>query len=131
MLFRYLGRIVHMLCGGVMIGLAADPFIRKDTGPLPPVDPRLAITVVILILVSGLYNLGELKPSKLGAAAGPYRAMIYGGKGLMFVLASPLLKRFCPAELYDYAFAGVVVAAVCIGTFARFYREASVSLHID
>ena len=80
---------------------------------------------VVVLVVSGLYNAGAAKPSRMvKGTAGLWRGIVYGIKLSMVLACSPLMDKVFPEEV-DRAWArlAALTLAMAAGSFARFYRE--------
>ncbi|KAL6080185.1 hypothetical protein QOT17_000562 [Balamuthia mandrillaris] len=116
----YVSRVTHMVTSGLLIGVAAAPYMFKDAALLAP---KIMPIIAVVSLLTGLYNAGAVKPSRMGAKVGPWRVLIYAVKIGILVSLTPLLDKVVGAELVVPIRLAAVLASVCAGSYARYYRE--------
>ena len=157
MIFKLIFRIIHIVCALAMTALSfsllvqPNPSLKKLSVFLPgQVVVELSLVLVseilsTLVLLSGLINMHLLTPAKtiqLKSQLNTYRFLIYGGKGLMYLLMTPLTQRLVGSFLAGHkddeiARVTAVIKLTCIflstgvGSYSRFFREESSKIIID
>lgn len=114
-------RATHMVCGAITACVALGPYIFKSAELQSVAVPIVSAGLMVL---TGLFNAGALKPGKkMGARANPWRVIVYGGKGVMLLACTPLADKVVGKENAVAVRAFAVVASIALGTAAKFYRE--------
>jgi hypothetical protein len=119
----FIFRVTHTLSAGALLAIAAGPFLFASRPQL--VDRRLGMILPALSLLSGLYNAGALRPSRMGDAAKPWRMAIYMAKISLMLLCTPLTTKLTGGDVWaaDVVRATAIGTAFAVGAWARFYRE--------
>lgn len=116
----FISRVLHMLSTSLLVGTSAVPFLYKNA---ELVFPKFFMIAALVATLSGFYNAHALQPARMKEAGNLYRIVIYFGKTLLLVLLSPLLDKIFPAPTVHTARFAIVVLAVAIGSWSRYYRE--------
>ena len=131
----YISRVVHLLLAGFLLALCLIPLIVARDDP-PSSSPVLLLLpkgttalLAVLTLLSGLYNAGAARPSRLGGAARRYRFVVYVGKVVLLVGMTPLAERVVSSEHVASVRFCMAVMAVMAGSYARYYREEALAVN--
>jgi len=116
----FCSRFLHMLSTGLLVGTAAVPLLYKNA---EATFPKFFMIAAGIAALTGLYNAHILQPARMREAATLYRLIVYVGKILLLILTSPVLDRFLKGSDVHTARFAVVVLAVALGTWSRYYRE--------
>jgi len=109
-----------MLSAGLLVGVGAVPLLYKNAELL---YPKFFMVAAGIALLSGLYNAHVLQPGRMKEAATLYRVIIYAGKIGLLALMSPMLDKLVTGPAVNSARFFLVVLAVALGTWSRYYRE--------
>ena len=120
----YVSRVVHTLTAASLFSVLMGPYIFAEAHLDIPHQYIIGGTVVLF--GTGIFNAIKLKPKEtMGEKAGPWRKIVYFGKGACLLGMTPLTNRVVGAELAPAVKLGFASLAFAMGAYARFYREAN------